>query len=66
MKRKKSHGGKREGAGRPKDPNARDQVLCLRLTKSEMKKIRLAGPTSWARTILLAAADRLAKRRKRS
>ncbi len=64
-KRKSSHGGPREGAGRPPLPDARRRKLELRLSDNELARLATAASAAqaenlsgFARAIILRAIDR--------
>lgn len=56
-KQLQSHGGRIEGSGRPRKAEPRDRFLQIRLTAGEVERIKAAGGSSWARTVLLAALE---------
>ncbi|QDT53964.1 hypothetical protein Pan44_19910 [Caulifigura coniformis] len=58
-----THGGKRPGAGRkPKPPEERrDQVFSLKLTADEKRLLDDTDARTWARDVLVRAAERKAR-----
>ncbi|MEN1682024.1 MAG: hypothetical protein AAGJ46_20780 [Planctomycetota bacterium] len=57
-KRPGKHGGKREGAGRPKAPagERRDKVFSIKLTVDEKALLDDTEARKWARDVLLKSA----------
>ena len=57
---RKTHGGKREGAGRkPKPPGERrDRVFSVKLTAEEKELLDSVNAREWARDVLLQAAKK--------
>jgi hypothetical protein len=60
MAKESQHGGKRPGAGRPAIPagERRDQSFGIKITAAEKRLLDQTDAKTWARALILAAAQK--------
>lgn len=57
-KKKSNRGGKREGAGRKRLPNAKRRSISIALSDADLAAIKKFGGHAWAQGILMRAIKR--------
>lgn len=53
-----NHGGRREGAGRPKVDAPKSKTFGVRLTPKEIERVKQKGGSKWVRDLILANLDK--------